>query len=131
MKKLKLTLAAIFAIVLGICCFAACNSSAVGTYKFYSMSYTESGISVEIKAGETYMGYLTLNEDVMTVTLNEDGTAVVTTAMVDITGTGTWKEDESDSNKIIVTIDGDEQTFTRNGSELTLEEEGITFVLKK
>ncbi len=132
MKKLKMALATVFVFVLGICCLSACGSSVAGTYKFYSLSYSEGGVTVELKAGEKFMGLIELDEDFMVVTLESDGTAKVTSAMAeDFTGTGSWKTDEDDSSKVVITIDGESQTFTHSGSELTMSEDGISFVLKK
>ncbi len=131
MKKFKLVLATLFVMILGICCLSACNGSVEGTYKFYSMSYSQGGVTIELKAGEK-AGIITLNEDFMVVELNADGTAKITAMQADdLQGTGTWKTDEEDSSKVVITINGQSQTFTHSGSELKLTEKDTTIVLKK
>ena len=54
-----------------------CGGKVEGTYKFKSLSYEQGGVSINVQVGEEFMGYITLTEDFMVVTLNEDGTASI------------------------------------------------------
>ena len=133
MKKLKTFL---LTILIGAftCCmflFGACGASIAGTYKFESLTYTEGGVSMELKAGEKFMGAITLSEEIMTITLNEDGTATVTEAMEEEseTETGTWKK--VDEHTIELTIDDETQSLAWNEDTLTLNVDGIKMNLKK
>ena len=56
MKKVRVWFAAVVALVLGLCCLAACGSGVEGTYKFYSMTVD----GQTLKAGENYMGIINL-----------------------------------------------------------------------
>lgn len=131
MKKVKVWLAALVALVVGVCCLAACGSGVEGTYKFYSMTVE----GQTLHAGESYMGVIQLSEDFVVLELKKDGTCTMKTAMApQEAGSATWKVDENDKNKIIVTAedeDGESVTFTKNGNELSFEMEGSKVVLKK
>ena len=127
-------LMALAVMVVGMLSLVACGSSEkAGTYKFYSMKMEEGGVSVELKAGEKFMGIITLSEDFMTIELKDDGTFSMTTAAVDTSDieTGTWKENEEDSNKIDITIAGVTETWECNGKELRMEQDGAQVTLKK
>ena len=103
MKKFKLTFVAVLAFVIGLFCFASCGAkSYAGTYKFESMSMGTTGMSMEIKAGEKYMG-MTLTEDFAVLELKEDGSMTLK-MMGEETGTGTWKNAE-EKGKIILTVE--------------------------
>lgn len=130
MKKAGLWLATLLAFVLGVCCLVACGDSAKeGTYKFRSMSMTTEGVSVDIKAGESYMG-VTISEDYMTLELKADGTAVFK-GMGETTN-GTWKVNDSDKDKIDLTMEeGETQTVSCKDGTITMEQEGAKIVLKK
>ncbi len=127
MKKVRVWFAAVVALVLGLCCLAACGSGVEGTYKFYSMTVD----GQTLKAGENYMGIINLSEDFFVLELKNGGTCVMKTAMTSETAEGEWKTDETDSNKIVVTSAGESITFTKNGNELSFELEGNKVVLKK
>ena len=102
-----------------------------GTYKFKSLSYTESGMTVELEAGEKFMGALTLSEDFMKITLEDSGVAtmVSTTAEGEVM-TGTWiKGEEKDT--VVITFDGEPQTCVCDGKTLTIEVDGVKVVLEK
>ncbi len=111
--------------------FAGCQAKIEGTYKFSSMSYSEGGVQIEINAGEQFMGMMTLNEDYMTITLNEDGTvSMSTSALEDVeTQTGTWTKTED--GKVEITIDDEPQVCECDGKTLTIEQDGAKIVLKK
>lgn len=130
MKKLATMISAIISTVLLCVLISACsNASFVGTWKFSSMSMSGSGMSIEMKVGEDYMG-VTITEDYVVLEVNEDNTFTMTTAGEEVSGT--WKEE---GGKYVLTIDGEDQTATISGNELTLEnrEEGMSakIVLKK
>ncbi len=132
MKKI-ITLVAVMALALCACFAVACSSSVAGTYKFESMSIVGGGMEVNVKAGEDYMG-VTMTADSMILELKEDGTCSMSSAMFGETEseTGTWAEVDG---KIAITIDGETQNFTKDGSTLTLsmEDEGmsLSYSLKK
>lgn len=123
MKKLKKLLVVFLAVAaLAICslCFAACGSSnsAVGTWKFSSMTTTAEGVTIDVKAGESYMG-ITLSEDYLVIEIKDDGTWVLTTTMMGESDTqeGTWTQD---GKTISFVSDGKTQNGTIDGDELTL-----------
>ena len=127
MKKISKILALVLVMALLSCCMlmAGCGAKKEGVYKFYSMSYEDEGMSVEIKVGEQYMGMLTLSEDFMVITLNADGTAsVAATAMGESgSGIGTWTDDDKES--ITITIDGEAKVCFCDGKTLIIEDETI------
>ena len=135
MSRVKHFFSAIFMGVLLCVCFlfSSCFGDAEmeGTYKFSKMTYVENGVQVEIKAGEEIMGMVTISEDFMTITLNEDGTAVMKMVEEEETEieTGTWEEVDSETIKI--TFDGESQTYKCDGKTITVEEDGVKVVLKK
>ena len=133
MKKKLMWLMALAVMVVSVFALVACGSSKAGTYKFYSLKVEQGGVSVELKAGEKFMGFMTLSEDVMVVELKEDGTVTVSSSMGGSAEveTGTWKENEEDSGKIDITIGGETETFECNGKELRMVQDGIEFTLKK
>lgn len=128
---------AILAIVLVVTAFAftltACTS-VEGTYYFDQMSYTEGGVSVEIKAGEKFMGMVTLDKSAFVLTLEKGGKATMKTALMGeaLTQNGTW---EKKNDKYVLKFDDEEQEFTVKGNDLTLTTselaENATLVLKK
>ena len=137
MKNTKRFLLAVFSAIVLCLTFVfatACATKVEGTYKFSKMSYVQSGVSVEIKAGEQFMGFMTLNEDFMQMTLNEDGTIVIVAAEEEAE-TGTWVK-EGNTLKITdklgevteATCDGKTITFTEMDEDLGAE---VTIVLKK
>ena len=72
-------------------------------------------------------------EDMMTITLNKDGTCTVASKMADEeSGTGTWTQD---GDKVTITVDDQPSEFTfKNGTlTMTMEEDGqkMTMVLAK
>ena len=128
MKKLKVCLAAVIAAVLCVCCLAACGGGVEGTYKFNSMTVE----GQTLKAGESYMGIIRLSEEFVVLELKQDGTCTMKSAMAEEASVeGTWKKDENDENKIVVTAEGESTTFTRNGKELSFETERTKVVLRK
>lgn len=126
-KVVKGLLAAVVFLTLCIC-MAACSKGITGTYKFSSMSMNQGGLSVEVKAGEAFMGF-TITEDAYTLTVNEDNTWTMTVNMgTATTQNGTWEEKDG---KYMFTVDGESIEVTLDGNTLTFEQEGAKIVLKK
>ena len=108
----------------------ACGGNVEGTYKFKKLSYQEGGITIELEAGEKFMGMMTLSEDFAVLTLNANGSAVMTiNAEGEETSTGTWTKAEE--GKIVLTFDGESQIVACNGKKIEIEEEAIKLVLEK
>ncbi len=128
MKKLKLWLAALVAVVVGMCALAACGSSQAGVYKLSSM--TMNGTTVT--AGEEFQG-VTISPDAVTIELKEDGTAEMKMNLFGMNQTvsGTWKQNADDNKKIDITVDGETQTCECDGNTLKFEQEGTVMTMKK
>ena len=126
MKKFSKVLALVLVTALLSCCllFTGCSAKKAGVYKFESMQMEKDGVQVEIKVGEKFMGALTLTEDFMVITLNEDGTiSIKASGMGDDLQTGTWTDDDKES--ITFTIDGDAEVCFCDGETLVLEEDEL------
>lgn len=129
MKKVAISVLSVLAVMIMCVCFSACSSSITGTYKFESMSVTQGSVTTEIKAGEKYMGMVTLSEDTFILTINDDNTIEFKTNMgEEVTVKGTW---EKKDGKYYLTIEGDSQEVTISGNKLTMESDGAKLVLKK
>ena len=122
--------------------FVGCgNSSVEGTYLIKSMG----GVAVEDmfkeEAGDDFdldailsMFKVSSLGELITMEIKADGTVTMKNAMEleseeDATMSGTWKQE---GDKVSITIDGDTQEFTLNGSELSGGEgdEAMVFVKK-
>lgn len=122
-----------------LCClcflFTGCFDKEIeGTYKFKSMTYTEGGMEMEIKAGEKFMGMMTISEDFMKITLNKDGTVVmVSSSFEDSTETetemATWSK--SEKGTIAITFDEETKICECDGKKLIIESDGAKITLKK
>lgn len=118
------------------CNMQACNMQGcaiaqvemAGEYKFYSLSYEEGGVMIELKAGEKFMGAITLTEDFISITLYQDGSAKMVSAEETLNG-GSWKK--VDESHVEITFDGAPETFSCDGQTMTIEEDGVKVVLKK
>ena len=99
-----------------------------GEYKFYSMSYEEDGMMVELKAGEKFMGSIVLTEDFMSITLYQDGSAKMVSAGETMNG-GSWKK--VDDSHVEITFEGSSETFVCDGKTMTIDQDGVKVVLKK
>ena len=109
--------------------FSACAKTE-GTYKFKSMSYQESGVTVELVAGEKFMNSITLTEDFMVITLEESGIATMVSATAPGEGgTGTWlaKEDK----KVEITFNGETMVCDCDGKTLSIDVDGVKMILEK
>ncbi len=130
MKKFIATVSAVLATVFMFVLITACGGgSFTGTYKFSSMTMSGNGVNMDLKVGQEYMG-MSLSEDYVVLEIKEDNTFKMTTAGQE--QSGTWKEEDG---KYVLTMDGEDQAATLNGTTLTLEhtEEGMSvkIVLKK
>lgn len=105
-----------------------------GTYKFSSLSYKQEGVTVEITAGEKFMGMYIIEEDFATITLNEDGTATMKLSTEATVEQGTWEKVNNDT-VAITDSSGDCENLYCNGKILKyyMYEDGIIMelVLKK
>lgn len=110
--------------------FAGCGTSVEGTYKFKKMSYQEGGVTVELEAGEEFMGMFTLSADFMSITLNKDGSAVMSANWgSEETSTGKWEK--GGNNKITLEFDGEDLTASCDGTTMEFEIDGVKLTLKK
>lgn len=126
-RTMKALLEAVVFLTLCLC-LAACSKGITGTYKFSSMSMNQGGLSVDVKAGEAFMG-VTVTEDAYTLTVNEDNTWTMTVNMgQNVTQSGTWEEKDG---KYVFTTDGETMEVTLSGNTLTFEQDGVKVVLKK
>lgn len=130
-KKMKKIIAGILsaAAIVALCvCMTACSSGIVGTYKFRSMSMKQGGVSVEIKAGESYMG-VTVTEDAYQLTVKDDNTFELKMNMgTETTQNGTWEQKDG---KYYFTANGESVEITLNGNTLIFEQEGSKFTFIK
>ena len=130
MKKKLVWLLTLVVAVAAMFSLVACGSSSIeGTYKFYSLKTEENGVMIELKAGESFMGVITLSKDFMAIELKEDGTAIASEQGMTITGT--WKVNEEDIEKIDITFEGDTQTTECDGKEIRIMMNGMQFTLRK
>ncbi len=130
MKKIGYWLATVALAVICVCALVACGG-VEGTYKFYSMKVESMGIEMEIKAGEEMEG-ITISEDFMTLELKSDGKVVLSSKMGGaVTVEGEWKLNDEDNSKVDITIKGDTQTVTLDGSKLIMEVDGSSVTFKK
>lgn len=136
-----------------VCCAAllvGCSKDWTGTYKFKSIRYEDSGMTVEVEAGEELMGMITLTEDFVVLTLNDDGTAIMTTKLWEETKQeGTWKKDENcrlalteetrqegtwkkdENGKLALTFEDSTETVECDGKTILFEMGGVSMVLEK
>ena len=130
MKRLKTVLCAVLVAVLGLICLTACGKT--GTYKFSYMKMTQGATSIEIRAGESYMG-LTLSEEAFVMDLREDGTASISMDMFGetLSEEGTWTENAEDKSKVDITFNGETVTAECSGSAILFSMDGMEFELKK
>ncbi|MBQ8658814.1 MAG: hypothetical protein IJ506_06730 [Clostridia bacterium] len=132
MRKIKSILGvALMSVVLCFCLlFGGCEKEIAGTYKFKSMTYNQNGMNINLEVGEEFMNMITLTEDYVTVTLNDDGTATMSMAAGEIENMqGTWEK--GDDGEIELTFEGETQICKCDGETLTMEEDGAKIVLEK
>ena len=81
----------------------------------------------EVKVGQNYGG-MVLTEAYAMIELKENGSASLT--MMGVTMTGLWEE-AAEQGQIVLTIAGEPQTMTCDGTTLSMGEQGAIFILKK
>lgn len=129
MKKLvgKIVLS-VMLFLMSVMLLTGCGGQVEGTYKFDSMTYVDNGMTVTVEAGENYMNMITLTEDYITITLDEDGLATLIMSgesPID----GSWKQ--KDGDKIELIFGGGAQVCDCNGKKLTIKIDGSEITLKK
>ncbi len=129
--RFLLCMFACFSLLLSGCVIKLGGTTKIeGTYKFKKLSYQQGGMTVELEAGEEFMGMMTLSEDYAVLTLNEDGSAEMTiNANITQTLTGTWEKVES--GEIALTFEGETEMATCDGKKIEMESDGMLLVLKK
>lgn len=132
--KLSAFIAAFFMCLLLVACEKQ-PDPIVGTWKFYSMTVSTNGLSLNLTAGLSYNGII-LDENYLTLEAKEDKTFTMTTSLTIIqensSVTGTWKKD---GEQYILEAENEPQTVTVNGNVLVIEESeddtSIKIVLEK
>lgn len=120
MKKMKICLVGILTLMLSLFCFVACGVT--GTYKF---SYMEIA-GVKYEAGSEIPMVGSFDEDSYVVTLESDGTAVISMNIMGMTEetTCTWEEAE-DGKVIFKEGDIEVATATIDGGEMIIDATGM------
>lgn len=121
----KLLIATLTLILVACCSVLTACSLVEGTYKFESLSFEEGGVSINVEAGEEFLGE-TISEDFMVIEIGKDGKCTVTMDGDSIEAT--W---EKDGDVIKITIDGDTAEFKIDGNKLIFEMSGVKYTLKK
>ena len=118
MKKMKICLVGILTLMLSLFCFVACGVT--GTYKF---SYMEIA-GVKYEAGSEIPMVGSFDEDSYVVTLESDGTAIVSTNMMGATQEveGTWEEVDG---KVVIDMQGMKSEVEIDGGEMIIDAEGM------
>ena len=129
MKKIRTAVLMAIIAIFGIAMFAACGSSKEGVYKFYSLTQEENGLKTEYFVGDEISANTKLTEDFVKIELTEGGTCVVT--LYGKTRTGTWEQNQEDSDKVDITVDGDMLSVFCDGKTIEITNDGATLILKK
>ena len=135
MKKLTLSILTLILIVISSLSFSACTKSYVGEYYFSSLTMDMGGMTISMKAGEETFGEM-IEPDMMTLTINEDGTAVMTSKLMEEISEAenlTWEKGE-DGTLIFTSVEEPEEepviaTYERGMLTMTMTEEGITMTV--
>lgn len=89
---------------------------------------SQGGISIEIKAGQEYMG-IKVSEDAYSLVVKDDNTFELKANMgTSVTEKGTWEEKDG---KYIFTADGESMEVKLDGNVLSFEMDGMKLELKK
>lgn len=130
MKK-TLAVVVVMLLALTLCVsLIACNGGLEGTYKFESITIGDktykAGEEVEVTPGIS----MKMDADYMTLTLEADKTAKMVTKALgqEVSVNGTWEE--KDGN-VVITVNGDAQTFKVESGKLVVEQDGQKLVLAK
>ena len=137
MKRIvAIALAAIMVLVFLAGCGGGSAEDAAGTYTVKSIGgksvedaikeeLGEYGAALDLDSILSMLGIDSL-EDYMTMELKSDGSAVMSVAGND--ETGSWSQSGS---KVTITFDDDPQEFTLSGNELSAETDGVEYVFVK
>ena len=129
MKKLLAALVSSLAVVALCVTLAACSTTITGTWKFSKATGNVGGLEVNYEVGKEIAGGVTITEDFVVLTINEDNTFEMKMAMMgEESVKGEWKEEDG---KYYLTVDGESIEMTLNGKTLTFENEGMKMELKK
>lgn len=126
-KMISLALALVCVLSLVACGGGGGNSDAAGNYSLDSVKTGDSTMSWKDVAAAAGMS----TDDVaIGLELKSDGTFKLNMDAMDptLTGEGKWS---ADGNTITLSGDGDSLTATLNGSEITIEQDGVTLIFKK
>ena len=128
MKKFIAAFVSLVAIVAVCAVMSACSAGFAGTYKFSKMSVVQGGVSVEIKAGENYLG-VTVSEDAYTLEIKEDNTFVMTVNMgTEAKQEGTWEQKDG---KYYLVAEGESIEVPFDGKTIIFEMDGVKVELTK
>ena len=136
---MKRIVALTLAVLLVAALFAGCSgssSSPAGSYVLTGMNGKTVEEALQEEMGdlmsiEDLLGMLGIEsmEELMTLELKSDGTAVMSSKMTDeASANGTWTQD---GNKIIITVDDEPVEFTMEGNTLTGAEDDMTLTFTK
>ena len=123
MKKIKAFLLSMLMVVMCLLALVGCDT---GKYKFESMRISMAGTSMTIAVGDELPGVGELTEDFMVIELKGGNKAIVTSNLSgeESVQEGTWKKGE-EKHEIIITIDDEDMTFTKDGNKLIAEIDGV------
>ncbi|MBQ6274691.1 MAG: hypothetical protein IJK63_10790 [Oscillospiraceae bacterium] len=131
---MKRGIAILLALVMTVALLAGCGGSSDPTGRYVVKTIAGQPVEEYFKSmlGEDadfalQMFGVSSYEELMTVELKSDGSAVATLAG-EAAETGTWKQD---GDQITITIQDDPATFTLKGNELSYKEDGQDYVLVK
>ena len=130
MKKILAGIISSLAVVALCICLTACSTSITGTWKFHKASGTVSGMEIEYEVGKEIAGSgVKITEDFIVITINEDNTFEMKSAMMgNETLKGNWEEKDG---KYYLTIQGEAVEVKLSGTTLIMEQEGMKVELKK
>lgn len=130
MKKILAGIISSLAVVALCICLTACSTSITGTWKFHKASGTVSGMEINYEVGKEIAGTgVKITEDFIVITINEDNTFEMKSAMMGNESlNGTWEEKDG---KYYLSIQGEAVEVTLSGTTLIMEQEGMKVELKK
>ncbi len=133
MRKLKKSLALFLVTLISLASMFLYGCSTNGTYYFEEMTILYDDELIVLKAGEEFEG-IVLTENIVSLTLSENNTAIMTINALGEKETmlGTWTE--SGSN-VYITFDDDTQIAEKKGKKLIItnseDDDMLSLTLKK
>ncbi len=121
MKKIKIFFLSLWIMLVSAFCLASCGEKGLaGTYKFSYLSTTVDGKIILVYAGDEYEGVV-FSEDIMTITLKEDGTAELTIKFdgKQESAQGFWEKGEGDV--VLLSAGGDPLEVQTGDGTLTID----------